>query len=48
VRKEIEIKAYSSVTELRNSDVKGSRNISKRALGKPEIRSMLGAGATVA
>jgi len=48
VKKEIEIKAYSSVKELRNSDVNGSRNISKRALGKPEIRSMLGAGTTVA
>jgi len=48
VKKEIEIKAYSSVKELRKSDVNGSRNISKRALGKPETRSMLGAGASVA
>ena len=30
-----------------NSDVNGAWNISKRALGKPEIRSMLGAGAPV-
>ena len=48
VRKEIEIKDCSSVTELRKSDVNGSRNISKRALVKPETRSMLGAGTTVA
>jgi len=33
-------------TEI-NADVNGSRNISKRAPGKPEIRSMLGAGASV-
>ncbi len=30
-----------------NSDVNGAWNISKRALGKPEIRSLLGAGASV-
>ena len=33
-------------TEI-NADVNGAWNISKRALGKPEIRSMLGAGASV-
>ena len=33
-------------TEI-NADVNGAWNISKRALGKPEIRSLLGAGASV-
>ena len=33
-------------TEI-NADVNGAWNISKRALGKPEIRSILGAGASV-
>lgn len=35
-----------SGTEI-NSDVNGGWNIGKRALGKPEIRSLLGAGASV-
>ncbi|MBS3782580.1 MAG: IS200/IS605 family accessory protein TnpB-related protein [Candidatus Thermoplasmatota archaeon] len=33
-------------TEI-NADINGAWNISKRALGKPEIRSMLGAGVSV-
>ncbi len=33
-------------TEI-NADVNGAWNVSKRALGKPEIRSMLGAGVSV-